>query len=237
MTYNIFGSENSLDYDIMVFVEDIPSIVMCKKLCKEYEEELSKVFTDKPIDVNLAVVKDDMIVDVYKGFPAECNDMIYWTYKRHIKHQRHMKMVTKEVGLTEDYIQTKVARTVRILLSSLSRTKYRPMIKKALKGTFMDQLCILQMIRLEGIYSLHDKHSNEDVRKNLAFQIGQCLGVLEGMQLFSKSSIGAHYCVLNPYLERETEGIDNSGLDMEINMLCRYIFYKFGEKVFEIKKQ
>lgn len=235
MIYNIFGSEDSLDYDIMVYVEDIPSIVMCKKWCKEYEEELSKIYTDKPIDVNLAVVKDNMIVDVYKGFPAECNDMIYWTYKRH--EQTYACMVSEVVGLTDEYIHTKVARTVRILISSLSRTVHRPMIKKALKGTFMDQLCILSMISLDSVNILHNKHSNEEVRKHLAFHVGQCIGVLDGMQLFSKSSIGDHYHLLKPYLERETEGVDNSGLDLEINMLCSLLYHRLGEKLFEIEKQ
>jgi len=70
--FQIFGSENSLDYDVMVFVNEIPKIVDdSHTLCKFYNTELSKILTDKELNCNLAIIENGYVVKVFKGIIEE----------------------------------------------------------------------------------------------------------------------------------------------------------------------
>ena len=69
--FQIFGSENSTDYDVMVFVDEILDVESSHILCKEYDTKLAETLNDKPLNSNLAVVKDGLI----KG--AEFARMLY----------------------------------------------------------------------------------------------------------------------------------------------------------------
>ena len=71
--FQIFGSENSTDYDVMVFVDEILDVESSHRLCKEHDLELAKILTDKPLNSNLAIIKDGFVVDVFKGVVSEEN--------------------------------------------------------------------------------------------------------------------------------------------------------------------
>ena len=70
-TYQVFGSPTSQDYDIIVFVEDIPSIQECKVLCANFEKPLRLIFEDKPLNVNIAIAQNGVITDCFKGIKDE----------------------------------------------------------------------------------------------------------------------------------------------------------------------
>lgn len=205
MTYTIFGSKDSLDYDVMVYVDSIPPIQKCKELCAEYEELLKAELPDKKINVNLAVVDDGQIVSVFKGTPDECNNSILLTHYFH--EQKHPVLVKRR---TERDVPLKLARGLRSVLSFLSRTEYRPLVKKALKGTAEEKLSALEQIDLAAIADLGK--NNQDVvefYKQAAFQIGQCLALIDGEELYTKEQIRSEFPRLGPYLQRlPKDGVD-----------------------------
>lgn len=45
--FQIFGSENSTDYDVMVFVDEISDVESSHQLCKKHDLELAKILTDR----------------------------------------------------------------------------------------------------------------------------------------------------------------------------------------------
>jgi hypothetical protein len=227
----LFGSEDSTDYDIMVFVKKIPSIQKCKELCKSYDERFSYYYVGRDVNTNLAVIEDGVIVDVYKGFAKECNNMVVDTYNLH--YQLHENPVTRLVEVDKDYIDTKVSRTIRIVLSTLSRSKYRPIIKRALRGNNAERMYALDAIQLFYIDDV-GKHSSEDVFKTVAFQIGQCLGMLEGRGLFSKSAVIGQYPKLKPYLDREpdTSKLDLHSVKVDLLMMIQE---RYQEEIFDLE--
>ena len=125
--YNVFGSDDSQDYDIMIFVDKIPSTQESKEMCLKIESELQVIFPNKKTNVNLAVIENGIIVDVFKGTSDECNNSIFRTYSIH--NQSCPLLIDREVPRD---LNLKLARSLRAILSFLSRTSYSNEVKKAL---------------------------------------------------------------------------------------------------------
>ena len=223
MLYNIFGSADSIDTDIMVLVHSLPSIEECKNLCASFEQQFNfeSKLGNKEFNVNLAIVKDGVIVDCFKGSPDECNNAIFYTYKL---HQQFCPCLVDRIVPRD--IELKIARSVRELLSFLSRTEHREEIKRALKGSFREKLDTLHNIDISLLNDLGKNNQTlADFYKTVAFQIGQCLPLLsnlESHEFYTKSEI-ANYCpILKPALYRDEslnkQSIENVKL-LFVNML------------------
>lgn len=186
MIYNIFGSEDSTDLDVMAFLDKLPSIQQCKELAKEYED-LLKVYTDKEVDFNLCVVSDGVVIDTYKGTNDEINNMLYHTYHNH--SQKHPKQVLKTVDRN---INIKTARVLRGVLTHFSRTSFRVQIKEVLRNKNAEfQLDLLDLI-LDNFSSIEIVKHNSNMEvfsKFICFQAGQLFGLFQNKELFTKKEI------------------------------------------------
>lgn len=157
--FQIFGSENSLDYDVMVFVDEIPEIIdQSHTLCKMYDAELSKILTDKPLNCNLAIVEDGFIVRVFKGTPDEVNNALFYTYDFHTQYH---PLVVKE-PIVREY-DMKILRAYRNILSFFSRSHLRTVIKPALRGDLRDKIPVMKMIDFEVMKDFPGK--KESIKK------------------------------------------------------------------------
>jgi hypothetical protein len=94
------------------------------------------------MNCNLGVLKDGQIVEVFKGYPFEVNNSLYYTYNEH--QQLHKNSIIKPYELTDDIIHYKVKRCFRFILSFYSRIpEWRTDIKLAIKGSIYKRLeCI-----------------------------------------------------------------------------------------------
>jgi|WetSurMetagenome_2_1015567.scaffolds.fasta_scaffold292258_2 hypothetical protein len=198
--YYLHGSQSSVDYDIFVVV-DLPSynIQGNHELCAAYEEWLSDIYKDKPVNVNLITINDGQVTWCFKGTVDEINNGLLDTYDLHeqvyplpIRHR-----------LQRDF-ELKAIRAVRIILSVLSRTEHRLRIKAALKGDIMYQLSILDEIDLSKIIDFNKKHPIVDYVKIIAFQLGQVYGLYYNKEFYTKEGIGEFFPFLKPYLNRES---------------------------------
>lgn len=200
--YQIFGSENSVDIDVMFFVEEIPqNIDACRALCMKLAEEFAqKQQVEKKINANIAKIENGCIVQIFKGMIDESNNALFYTYNIHnqlFDNQIHQ--------LLPRNIDAKLVRTYRVLLSFLTKTTERVQVKAALRGDFSLKLAALQKIELhhyETEDSLGNTVSIPDFQKTFAFQIGQTIALLEGKELFTKNEIAAYFPDLQPYLNR-----------------------------------
>jgi len=203
MKFYVFGSETSQDYDVFVETDKIPRIEQCKIICKEFEKELEEIFYAKKLNVNLCVIKDGYITDVHKGIVDECNNSLFYTYKHHLQvWENPIK------GPVERNIDLKLVRALRIILAFLSKTQYRPEIKDALKSnSFLHRLNTLRNIDLTTIEDFGKKMDTKEVLKTIAFQIGQCRGLMDGKELYTKEGIIEHYESLREFLIRDSENL------------------------------
>lgn len=232
MIYNIFGSEDSRDIDVMIFLEEIPSIQNCKTLCAKYEHELTIEPRTKAVDVNLCKVVDGIVEQCHKGSIDEVNNMLYYTYDRHV--QAHPAQVTRPV---ERNVHLKVARALRGILSHLSRTEFRSEVKAALISHDAGKMmACLEAITESGFnWDITKNNSTSELfAKTIGFQAGQVVGLFSGMELFSKSSISAHYPQLRELLYG---GYSKSNLDNTVVWLLHYIRLNYPSGDYSLIKE
>jgi hypothetical protein len=199
--YNVFGSETSTDCDIMVFVDTIPEKPHeCGHLAHDIQSKLS-IDTPKKLNVNLAILCDGVIVKVYKGTPDETNNSIFDTYKYHILLQKYPLLIERPV---ERDINIKIVRSIRVILSMITRTNKRKEMKSSLsKDHLRSRVETLRTVKFEEIIFEKISDTMENIWKTIAFQIGQSMALIEGIEIFDKVAILEKYPTLAKFLRRE----------------------------------
>lgn len=210
--FQIFGSKSSLDYDVMVFVNEIPLIVQCDYLTSKFNTELTILFKElnmpfKKVNSNLGILSPDgTMLEVYKGTADEVNNSLFLTYSLH--RQLHPPQIKNLLPRDKDL---KLLRAVRIILSFLSRTENRVDIKRALKGDFTEKIKVLASIDFSSLRGkLNKKEQDEDTFKTIAFQYAQALGLYDGREIYTKEDI------FNFYPDLETLIIRSNKADLSV---------------------
>lgn len=220
--FYIFGSEDSKDYDIIVSVDEIPQdIDKAHEICKEWNEKLSKILPDKPLNCNLGIFRNGKIEKVFKGTTDELTNCIYYTYNNH--KQYFPNPIDKPI---ERDIDEKVLRVARFIITFYSRTKLRSEIKAALRGDLMAKLEVLKKIDFTNMTEFTGKKENpEDIYKVLAFQFGQIFSMIDGYEgdSYTKSGIKKNYSDLSNLLSRGK--LSNEDLETLNKYLHRFVEY------------
>lgn len=207
----VHGSADSTDVDVVYVVDVLPDAAECKKFCSEKEENR-----------NVMTVADGIVTACYKGTPDELNNSLFRTYGLH--EQTCPLIVTREV---ERIVPIKIVRAMRIILSHLSRSQFRPEIKEALRGSWRQRMRVLLTIisRMEEINfsTLNKNMTAEDIKKIIAFQTGQTLALINGRELFTKREIADEYPELELYLYRQKDS-DVWNLKMAVNDLYSHLW-------------
>ena len=173
--YLIHGSEDSLDVDVYFLVDELGTFNEAKKKCDEWSHALG-------VNGNLIVVKDGKVTEVYKGTVDEVNNSILATY--HLHDQKFPNPIITKV---ERDICLKWVRVIRGILSHCSRTQYRAIVKEALRAeNVYDKLKAILEIDLTKIDDFGKEEATE-VYKFLCFQIAQYLGLLQNVEVYTKS--------------------------------------------------
>lgn len=187
MKYYLFGSENSQDYDVLVECENIPqNINEAHDICKKHNEELSILLPDKELNCNLITIKDNKIINCFKGTSDELNNCLYYTYDLH-------KQVFPNPILSpvERDINEKILRVSRFIITFYSRTELRTEIKAALRGNLLLKLAVLKKIDFVKMTDFPEKkEKKEDIKKVIAFQWGQIFSLLDGYETNSYTKNG-----------------------------------------------
>ena len=196
--YQIFGSESSEDLDVMVFVDEIPSTIEeSKDLCHFWNE---KIESNKKVNSNLAVLKDGIIIDIYKGCSCECNNSLYNTYKYHI--QKYPLQIER---LVERDIDLKIMRSARSILMILSRSQFRIQIKNALRSDFIKKIQTLEYIDYSVLTEddIRERIDFKDALKQISFQLGQSIALMDGVELYTKEDVSNMFPSLEDMLLRK----------------------------------
>lgn len=204
----IYGSSDSIDVDIAYIVDELPSLSECKIFCS----------SDKNENRNLITIDDGIISNCYKGTKDELNNAIKNTYSLH--HQNTPLLIIKNVKRN---IPLKIVRSIRSILSHLSRSQYRSEVKLALRSDFDCRLNTLLNIDLTTIdFTTLNNMSKEDILKLIAFQSGQCLGLINGDEYFTKKELSLAYPELSKFLFR-IEDTDISILNVFVHNFVNVI--------------
>jgi hypothetical protein len=224
--YILFGSYDSSDIDIMVFVDRVGSIVESRNQVEEFECMLRQKYDINMLDVNICSVSEGVVTKTYKGTVDEVNNMLYHTYDKHT--QVYPNPITRT--LPRD-IKLKAERVLRGLLSHLSRTEHRKDVKEALiSDNVAFKLDVLKNIDLTTITDLKKNNSSIiDFHKFLAFQIGQVIGLLYGLELYTKAGICAEFHIMENLIYRVAKD-ENSSIaeSLKMDFVRRYMEGKYA---------
>lgn len=199
MLYQFFGSDDSRDIDVVFFVDMLPATVAERLLlCKKYTAMLRlKMESPKAINGNLAVIANGQLTDVYKGTTDELNNALFETSRLH-----EQDFDNQVLGLLVRDVDLKFIRCARMLLSALSRTIFRKEVKLALRSSLSHKLQALRGIDLQLIGTTNKGYNLLDLKKVLAFQLGQTLALHSGKEIYTKRNLIDVYPNLTPYLQR-----------------------------------
>lgn len=169
-----FGSKDSVDVDKIRVLEQPLLMKDAKRLI---------AMLPNGCDWNLVCIKNRKVTWSYKGSVDEVNNMVYHQFKNFPENKGECP-----VDLVERDLGAKILRTLRGLLSQVSRTEHRELVKAALKSESIEQ----RLFTLIKVYSDVDfvnttlKCSREDFGKFVAFQTMQCLALIKGYEIFDK---------------------------------------------------
>lgn len=196
--FQFFGSEDSVDLDVVFFIAAMPdSIIEKATLAKHSGELLQESYPHQKINTNLAVCEKGVLTQVYKGTSDELNNALYHTYALH--KQMFEKQILEILPRDPDL---KVLRCLRMILSLCSKTVYREMVKEALRADVHSKIATLKSINFLSINDFGKSLDPIEVKKTIAFQLGQTLSLLQDIECYTKSDVVGVYSELQPYIYR-----------------------------------
>lgn len=175
--YTIFGSSNSIDLDVLFYVNEAKNIQDSHAYLKELELTIE---SSKKVNPNIAIVENGVVTWCFKGNADEVNNSVFYTHSLH--NQVFPCPITKTV--TRD-VEAKIARCFRILLSYHLKGKHRKEIKLALKENLSEQLELLKQIDLLDASAVIIPEV--DYFKTVAFQIEQTRLLLSDIEIYIKT--------------------------------------------------
>lgn len=182
--YNIFGSTNSQEYDILFHVPEIPKHKDFNKIiCLSIGEMIE--LHDKAKRITLCTIKNGIITKTSDGLPDEYNNNLFYTYSMH----RQYADCLVERPVTRN-IQAKLEKVVQDILNILSQTQYRQKILPIIDSTFEEQFSIFNELDLNnvsfGFNQLEDgEDSNMLFRQAASFEMLQVIGLYENVEIYT----------------------------------------------------
>lgn len=205
--FYIFGSQSSLDYDIVLFSDHLGTTKENYDFCTLQTLELTEFISannlpSKRINANAALISNGIITAVYKGTPDELNNAVLYTYGLHT--QFYPLQIKRAV---ERNWQLKMIRACRTILSFYTRTPIRTEIKQALQGDLDAKIKMMDQLNITS-WTHFVKNDPQDCWKTIAFQLGQALGLLDNTELYTKEDIITYAPELIVFLQRQTSASD-----------------------------
>jgi hypothetical protein len=206
LPYYHFGSEDSLDTDVLVSVDRIGT----------KEEAYARVAALRAQcpdgwNLNLIVVREGHVAETLSsnGTADGLNNSLWTTYALHEAKQRHPNPI---VGPVPRHRALAWYRAVRCVLTFCTRTRWRAQIKPHLKGLHpfarkLDALATLDFVSLDSFQSLY--MDDTDIWKALTFYIGQALSLADGRELYTKRDFLAAWPQLAPFILRQPLALDD----------------------------
>ena len=201
--YYFYGSDDSLDLDVLIQIpkELMPLIqedrkIFLKRIEVEYELNWN---------TNLIVIEDGIITDtIYpKTWIDSVNNSLFTTYNNHIDKQVYSLPITRMVKRNN---LLAIYKTVRTILSMLTRTHYRSIIKPISNGIHPFNLKIeaLSKIDFSTINTFNQDNTTDiDIWKIIAFYLGQNISLQNSIEIYTKKDLCLNHPDMKSFIYRE----------------------------------
>lgn len=223
-----YGSNDSSDIDCFVAVSRIPSSEDLQYL-KEFRTGIIEgvrrstarlkgcsVTDVSNVDVDLSFIhinEEQGVIDwcEYDNL-AEANNCLYHTFDHHRYNTRSYHSNPVKKTLTQN-VSLKLVKNIRTLLTCLSRTQHRDVVKHLLKeGTFFERIefvsDLINSNLLQEIKTFNKNLSDVEIAKDLAFSFIQLHALIQGFEVFTKRDACLNYPDLAKYIFRQKSDLE-----------------------------
>lgn len=180
--YITYGSKDSTDIDICVFIDQLPNTIEERKILSK------KIQNDLGSDFNIILAKEEngIIVDCTypKASPDSLNNAVYNTYDLH--NQLFNCPINKSVNRN---IILAIYKTVRLLGTYLTRTEYRTLIRPTMHYSFGITIKLNNLLNVDfsKLTTFNQPNvSDVDVWKTWCFYVVQNVALLKGIEIYTK---------------------------------------------------
>lgn len=201
LTYNIYGSADSTDVDVAIFLNRLPVLTEDRKrLGSMIKEHLNCGW-----NIILAKVENGIIADCTapKASLDSLNNAIFNTYKFHFEYQVGPCEVKQPVDRNKILA---IYKTVRILGTYLTRTEYRTSIRPTMHFSFSlkEKIENLLRVNINKVTSFNQPNvSDQDVWKTWAFYVVQNIALIQNIEIYTKADAVAFMPYIKPFIYRE----------------------------------
>jgi hypothetical protein len=195
------GSKDSLDIDIIYIFEKLPTAKECYEFCSETKEE----------NRNIITIKNGLVHECFKGTPDALSNQLFMTYDNH-----KQKFPNPIKFLIERNIPLKNVRGIRQILGIVGKQRnyYRDLVRDSLKSMdFFKRLEVLKEIDFVHVFEFKENEEDADKIygiKSIAFQLCQTIAQIDGVEIYSKSSVVEFDKTLKPFVYRDFEYLKES---------------------------
>jgi hypothetical protein len=199
-SYYFFGSEDSMDIDVMVDHPEAGSKESDSQIIKFLKQQYPEI---KEWNINIISIQNGEVIHSIpnKGGADSANNSLFQTYHKHVQvYDLPLKgTVPRNIPLA---CVKCVNSTLLWFKASKLDLEYRQNIRPAMVSGDWAK-CIDQLLKLSFRPPFNDNDKeNKNILKSLAFNIGQTVALLKGRELYTKQSLGAFFPELIPLLQR-----------------------------------
>jgi hypothetical protein len=230
--YNIFGSPDGNDIDILVLVNEKISQLnknQLDRLCILYSEHFKLLYSNLSVDINLILVEEYKIIWVAHGTIWETNNALFATYDLHT--QKYKCFVNNNIMPTTTEINNKLHKAVRNILSMYIRSiQYRNDVKKALNSTSTLNERLNVVLSIDNSRIIWADNRNNIVKinkqtKRACYQTLQALSSINTPGLYTKQDLCRSCPTIKNFLYHNTlTEIDYVNLNLVFTNLANVIY-------------
>jgi len=198
--YYFYGSEDSIDTDVFIVVDEIPKNI---ETAIQYMKQLKKDF-DLDWNFNMIVVEDGVVINNIpsKGSKFSLNNSLFETYKYH--DQKYPNPIKRKL---DSNLLLNVYKCVRNILTQCTRVskEYRGFINP-LKGIhpWENKLIALERLDFCEIDNFNQLYQNDiETWKSISFYLGQSLSLLDGIEIYTKKELLEHHSYFEQFILRK----------------------------------
>lgn len=205
------GSPDSVDRDVVYLVmggHQLPTDAALVSFARSKPTE----------DVNVALVRDGRIVEVWRGLPAELHNALLVTLPlRGASVPQGLSLNPQPRCAVE-----KLLHTVQWITISVRRSPvYRDRAVAALRSGG-----VVEAVRLCSTVDVAQTLLDVDARKQLAFVVAQTHALLQGRELYTKRALADAFPALEPHLMRHPEA-DPAPLTAQLRAMLEAVRGRF----------
>ncbi|WP_303917917.1 hypothetical protein [Draconibacterium sediminis] len=228
--YYIFGSEDSIDTDVLIVHPDSKGLESDSQLIKQINETYP---ITRNWNINIIKIEDGVIINSIpsKGNPDSVNNSLFETYNLH--EQKHPFPQIRKVKRNKDLAIEKCLVSIFTFYKRTIHHEFYKTIPKEIKNgkaNTKDRLSFLEKIDF-NILPYNEDIKNKNAFKSLAFHVGQTISLLNGIEIYTKQKLITHHPDLAAIVSRTDIG-ERDVIKRKIIILKNSIlnYYKSKEK-------